>query len=513
MPLDETAFKAKMIRNARKKFSRPQLSQEWLSQTLENVIDAAGFPYFDYAYCDGALADAILNAPFEEIALRETSGLSTHVHPQASGTLLVGPIVLEIVHIMESVQTHLKRFTKRVTQNDPTLRIPRPHYATLPQYPRNRLKVVLSDGFLELEAVECQRLPNVELGKTPTGTKVRLTNFPVLLGVAQISPQNFVVLGGEVPGRELEHSVRLFRDIEMRLEEEVEAMLPKGRGKEFGTLLMLSTHQTPTPSSMSSSYQRGWTKLEISFSQLLTMLNMVSDEHIDETTALSMLTGLGVATPLSLVPPPPQTPSVNEDGGSSRAAGPLPIPNPSSAFADQGEPSNSKTPVGQIPTDIRWYAVTCGERIGAVQGWNRAESLVCNVSGGRQTPAKGKEDARKRFFDAVLDPMVKVRSVTGEVVGIPGITAITSLVSWAEAEAGRPITEFGLSPGRLGAPAPPPLCKVVVRIHVDSIEGETTMKKFARKGHWTRQVEVTEIHVLKGEEYGHREGKRDMEDV
>jgi hypothetical protein len=62
---------------------------------------------------------------------------------------------------------------------------------------------------------------------------------------------------------------------------------------------------------MSSSYQRGWTKLEISFSQLLTMLNMVSDEHIDETTALSMLTGLGVATPLSLVPPPPQTPSVN----------------------------------------------------------------------------------------------------------------------------------------------------------------------------------------------------------
>lgn len=52
------------------------------------------------------------------------------------------------------------------------------HPRSLPQYPRNRLKLYLSDGFQELEALEYEghRLPGVILGRTPMGTKVCLKN-------------------------------------------------------------------------------------------------------------------------------------------------------------------------------------------------------------------------------------------------------------------------------------------------------------------------------------------------
>ncbi|TEB18725.1 hypothetical protein FA13DRAFT_1719542 [Coprinellus micaceus] len=234
MPLDEVTLKSKILRNARINFSHPKLSKPWLSQQLENIIDTAGFPYFDYTYCSGALNDAILNASFREIAEIGTSGLSNHLQHRTPQSLLVGPIVLEIVHIIEvgrntfeveevhqtrcNIQWEYRRsIMQSVTQSNPALRLLPPHYSTLPPYPRDRLKVFLSDGFLELEALETQRLPNLTLGRTPMGTKVRLTNVPILVGVAQITLQNVVVLGGEVPERELEHSVRLFRDMETRL--------------------------------------------------------------------------------------------------------------------------------------------------------------------------------------------------------------------------------------------------------------------------------------------------------
>ena len=56
------------------------------------------------------------------------------------------------------------------------------------------------------------------------------------------------------------------------------------------------------------------------------------------------------------------------------------------------------------------------------------------VSGGRQTLAKGKKDAQDRFLAAVLNPDVKVRSVSGDVVGILGITTIFGLIKWAETQ-------------------------------------------------------------------------------
>ena len=190
----------------------------------------------------------------------------------------------------------------------------------------------------------------------------------------------------------------------------------------------------------------------LSLNQLLTILNMVSEEHVTEASALGMLAELGVVPrpPLNVSSPRNPLPSASH-GRSARspfidpdvcllAAGiqrslaiqdtpargrsassttstpsrirtkapastgmempppsslrggaipseernhahdnqtvtdfspPLPPSRPSrpSAYAEQGGTSGLKTTVGSISADFRWYCVTRGEKIGAVQGW------------------------------------------------------------------------------------------------------------------------------------------------
>ena len=181
----------------------------------------------------------------------------------------------------------------------------------------------------------------------------------------------------------------------------------------------------------------------LSLSQLTTMLNMVSEEHVTEGAALDMLTELGITisphpSPTLSSPPnprrhPPHS-SLHDHDMSSLAAGfqqsmsiqdkpargqsassttttpshmrtkasassnleaspslsrlgyagsevpneqqtvtdfsPALLRTPSpSPYVEQGGPTTSRTTVGCIPSDLRWYTVTRGEKIGAVQGW------------------------------------------------------------------------------------------------------------------------------------------------
>ena len=44
----------------------------------------------------------------------------------------------------------------------------------VPKYPRGMLRLELSDGFTTVEAVEYRSIPQLELGITPLGYKVRV---------------------------------------------------------------------------------------------------------------------------------------------------------------------------------------------------------------------------------------------------------------------------------------------------------------------------------------------------
>jgi tudor domain-containing protein 3 len=60
------------------------------------------------------------------------------------------------------------------------------------------LKLILTDGHSNLQAIEIQRLEKISLN-TPPGTKIRLKqNIPVKSGFAQVQSKHLEVLGGTV---------------------------------------------------------------------------------------------------------------------------------------------------------------------------------------------------------------------------------------------------------------------------------------------------------------------------
>lgn len=125
--------------------------------------------------------------------MRGTSGLvELTSSPSAIPSRLEGPIILEVTHLTEvgasvfdvedvrlarrCLQWEERKAVARSLAVNEAGRSAQPS-VPLPQYPRDRLKLYLSDGFLELEALESpeHRLLGVALGRTPMGTKVRLS--------------------------------------------------------------------------------------------------------------------------------------------------------------------------------------------------------------------------------------------------------------------------------------------------------------------------------------------------
>ena len=103
--------------------------------------------------------------------------------------MLRDPVVLELVHLselgvsaltLEGVRQERERrmYLDRRTHTSSSAEGQelRPVDLAIPYlepYPRRRLKLFLSDGRVELQAIELERLNDVKLGTTPMGTKVR----------------------------------------------------------------------------------------------------------------------------------------------------------------------------------------------------------------------------------------------------------------------------------------------------------------------------------------------------
>ncbi|KAG8903446.1 hypothetical protein FRB99_003268 [Tulasnella sp. 403] len=65
----------------------------------------------------------------------------------------------------------------------------------IPKYPRSTLKFELSDGWVTLPAIEYKKLPGLELGVTPLGSKMSLRNVLVRNGIAFLEPTTVRIHG------------------------------------------------------------------------------------------------------------------------------------------------------------------------------------------------------------------------------------------------------------------------------------------------------------------------------
>jgi RecQ-mediated genome instability protein 1 len=133
-----------------------------------------------------AVENALLHARWANI-MEPGSGLPLFVGLKSMYITLDEPIVLELVHMaevgvsafalekvrLEREQAIYTCFSKASSFGE-TLSLNELSRLedSLPDYPRNTLKLYLTDGAVELEAVELRRIPGLDLGRSSMGLKV-----------------------------------------------------------------------------------------------------------------------------------------------------------------------------------------------------------------------------------------------------------------------------------------------------------------------------------------------------
>ena len=155
--------------------------------------------------------ETLRSTSFKDSAAPGT-GLPNRINQPKVNDLIEGPITLELVHatdvgvsalqlekvrqyrehkaLMDRVGFHADPSEEQSPPGSPRTDWQSATSSSADEYPRKRLKMFLSDGFLELQAIEVERLLPFELGTTPMGTKVQRICVRV---PSHISPNPFFV--------------------------------------------------------------------------------------------------------------------------------------------------------------------------------------------------------------------------------------------------------------------------------------------------------------------------------
>jgi RecQ-mediated genome instability protein 1 len=162
------------------------LFQAWLLANYEGVEEILGLnPEEHFEEYGDELEKRVLHSRFSDI-MQAGTGFPNRIGSTMVHTIIEGPIVLELIHITD---VGVSAFSLERTRQDrdqalylQLLALARAGRTitkeglldlkrALPEYPRGVLKLILSDGHTEIQAVEYKRLP-FKLGKTKIGLKV-----------------------------------------------------------------------------------------------------------------------------------------------------------------------------------------------------------------------------------------------------------------------------------------------------------------------------------------------------
>ncbi|RXW12582.1 hypothetical protein EST38_g13274 [Candolleomyces aberdarensis] len=177
-------------------FPRPTINIHWLMKTCHAIESkhslSPGMTEHITSFIR-ALENTILHARWSDI-MECGTGLPRFVGLKSMYTTLDKPVVLELVHLaevgmsafalekvrLEREQAIFSCFS-RASNAGQTVSLNELSRLedSLPDYPRNTLKLYLTDGVIELEAVELRHIPALDLGRSLMGLKVLAFDWKV----------------------------------------------------------------------------------------------------------------------------------------------------------------------------------------------------------------------------------------------------------------------------------------------------------------------------------------------
>ncbi|KAJ3545100.1 hypothetical protein NMY22_g2565 [Coprinellus aureogranulatus] len=257
----------RIVRHVQSVYPSPQISLEWLRKTSLNIVEAheCRFSFDSQAFVQEVSA-AIGRSSLASIT--EPGTVLELVHLTDIG---VSALTLEGVRQEREHRIYLDRVAHTSTSEQAkTLRDLDWLRPRLTPYPRKCLKMFLSDGSVEIQAIETERLCGIELGTTPMGTKVRLDNVPIIAGVAYLRNENVEIVGGSVARLQTLHNLRLYEELQKRMDEDDSGQ------SEYGDLSQAEF--CPQESSRNTDRRGGVRILSGSSTLLLDLVSEFDDE-------------------------------------------------------------------------------------------------------------------------------------------------------------------------------------------------------------------------------------------
>ncbi|TEB28031.1 hypothetical protein FA13DRAFT_1712082 [Coprinellus micaceus] len=87
-----------------------------------------------------------------------------------------------------------------------------------------------------------------------------------------------------------------------------------------------------------------------------------------------------------------------------------------------------------FPDVRRWYCVTNGEEVGAIEGWDETKVLTCGYPKNCQHKCSNRQAAVQCFLDHARSKLHTVMPNSGRVVNIPGVVNMEQLRQWVRAQ-------------------------------------------------------------------------------
>ncbi|CAE6494174.1 unnamed protein product [Rhizoctonia solani] len=204
-------------------YARPQINPEWLDACYEYITGELAVSLDDFESLKTHVEEQLLQSSLADSAVRNTGLPDPNSHGvQIKNTLCEVVALTEIGHSAFTLKNVRQARVDKEDLAGLAGDLEDGEDYSIPKYPRSMLRFELSDGTKTMRAIEYRRIPDLELGVTPLGTKIYLKEVNVRRGIIYLEPRGIQIKGYQT--EELEeaqdrHFVRGLR-LRMRLPEE-----------------------------------------------------------------------------------------------------------------------------------------------------------------------------------------------------------------------------------------------------------------------------------------------------
>ncbi|KAG8730255.1 hypothetical protein FRC12_020379 [Ceratobasidium sp. 428] len=199
-------------------YPRPRVNSEWLDACCEYITSDLGVNVNDFETLRSHVEEQFLQSNLADSVLPD-AGFPA---PDSHG-IRIKNMLCEVVAITEI--GHSAFSLKNVRQ----ARVDKEDLAglagdledgedyTIPKYPRSMLRMEISDGHKTMRAIEYRRIPDLELGVTPLGTKIYLKDVNVRRGIVFLEPNGIQIKGYQTEELEQNQDRDFMRGLRLRM--------------------------------------------------------------------------------------------------------------------------------------------------------------------------------------------------------------------------------------------------------------------------------------------------------